>query len=264
MRAGDRVDALIERWVRIQRVDKVLSVVMDKPTKGNVLDLQSVGELLTALDDVDDDTGCVLIRAVGGNFCVGVDIDPAGAAADVGREYVGALTKLLHRVVRSILDVPTPVIAAVQGYVGGAGLGLVSACDVVLCGESVRFQPANVPLGLPPNGGVSWVLQCHLGRAKATELLLTDGVLTAVEAEAAGLVSRVLSDEQLVPEAEALAHSLAGRPSSAAARTCQLIRDAYDRSLREHLDAEESHVLDYVEERQRQIVPGEYEDTYPG
>lgn len=129
-----------------------------------------------------------------------------------------------------------------QGGVGGAGLGLAAACDIVLCGQSARFRPAYASVALSPDAGLSWVLPRSFGRARAMELLLDDGVFTADEARAAGFVSRVVPDAELGPESLRLASRLAAGPTGALARTRRLVRDAAARSLSDQLDAEAAQI----------------------
>lgn len=235
---GNSVDSVAEQqWVGIERDGIVRTVVLDRPDKSNAVHLPLARQLLDALVDLDEQTRCVLIRASGDNFCAGGDV-AAFATADKPSAYLGELAEVFHDVIRRIERSPVPVVAAVQGGVGGAGLGLAVACDIVLCGQSARFRPAYLSLGLTPDAGLSWTLPRYFGQPRALELLLTDGVFTADEAAAAGFVSRVGPDDQLIAEARNVARRIAAGPASALARTRRLVRDGASRSLDEHLDVE--------------------------
>ncbi|MCU1605978.1 MAG: Enoyl-CoA hydratase/isomerase, partial [Modestobacter sp.] len=131
-----------------------------------------------------------------------------------------------------------PVVAGVHGAVAGAGLGLLGACDVVVCARSTKLRPAYGTLGFSPDGGTSWALTRALGAPRALELMLTDGELHAAEAHMFGLVARLVDDEELLESAVALAHQVAAGPVRAMVRTRGLVRRAATRSLEEQLDDE--------------------------
>jgi 2-(1,2-epoxy-1,2-dihydrophenyl)acetyl-CoA isomerase len=141
-------------------------------------------------------------------------------------------------VVRAFLATPVPVVAGVHGAVAGAGVGLMGACDVVVCARSTRIRPAYAAIGFSPDGGTSWTLAHALGPARALDLMLTNGTLDAAEAHARGLVARVVADDELRAAATGLAHALAAGPVRAMVRTRALVRGAAVRTLDEHLDDE--------------------------
>jgi 2-(1,2-epoxy-1,2-dihydrophenyl)acetyl-CoA isomerase len=232
----------------LDRDGGVLRLVLNDPDVGNVIGNRLVEGLLAAIDGTSDgDVRALLISAAGPNFCMGGDIryfSPSGgeAAGDVGSK-IGALAEGLHGVLRALRDVPVPVVTAVQGWAAGAGIGLALAGDVVVLGESARMRPGYIGLGFSPDGGVSWRLTRGLGAARATDLMLTNGVLTAPEALAAGLVSRVVPDGELADEALRLAQRLAAGPTRALIRTRDLVRAAASGApLDEQLDAEASAI----------------------
>jgi 2-(1,2-epoxy-1,2-dihydrophenyl)acetyl-CoA isomerase len=173
----------------------------------------------------------VLLLAEGERFCVGGDVRGFAAAEDPGAS-VGRLAADWHEVVRAFLASPVPVVAGVHGAVAGAGVGLLGACDVVVCARSTRIRPAYGAIGFSPDGGTSWTLAQALGPARALDLVLTDGTLDAAAAEACGLVARVVPDDELRAAATELAAALAAGPARA------LVRAAAARTLDEHLDDE--------------------------
>jgi 2-(1,2-epoxy-1,2-dihydrophenyl)acetyl-CoA isomerase len=152
---------------------------------------------------------------------------------------VGRLADDWHAVIRLLLDCPVPVVAGVHGAVAGAGVGLVGACDLVLCARSTRFTPAYTAIGLSPDGGTSWALARALGAPRALELLLTDGVLNAADAHTFGLVARLVDDEVLAEQTTELARSIAAGPVRAMVRTRGLVRRAAIRTLEEQLEDEQ-------------------------
>ena len=221
--------------VRQVRDGDVLQVVLDDPDAGNVIGHELVRGLLDALDAAArDGVRCMVLSASGTNFCLGGDIRFFGAddgvpggesPADVGAK-IGGLAEGLHLVLRRLREVPVPVVSAVHGWVAGAGIGLALAADVVVLAASTRLRPGYVALGFSPDGGVSWRLTRALGVARASDLMMTNGVLSAADALAAGLVSRVVPDHELGSTALDLAHALAAGPTRALLRTRDLVRAA--------------------------------------
>jgi 2-(1,2-epoxy-1,2-dihydrophenyl)acetyl-CoA isomerase len=194
-------------------------------------------QLSAALVARPPDTRALLLTAEGPRFCVGGDVRAFAGADDPGA-FVGALAHAWHAVVRALVYSPVPVVAAVHGSVAGAGVGLVGACDMVLCARSTRFTPAYNALGFSPDGGTSWALSRALGAPRALEVMLTNGTLTAAEAHEAGLVSRLVDDDLLRGEAVALAQRVAAGPVRAMVRTRSLVRRAAVTGLDEQLDEE--------------------------
>jgi len=160
------------------------------------------------------------------------------AGADEPGKFVGQLAHDWHAVIRSLAHCPVPVVAAVQGAVAGAGVGLIGACDLVVCARTTKIRPAYGAIGFSPDGGTSWALAHALGASRALDLMLTDGALTAAEAHLSGLVTRLVEDEDLRETAVALASELAKGPVRAMVRTRELVRGAGARTLEQQLDDE--------------------------
>jgi 2-(1,2-epoxy-1,2-dihydrophenyl)acetyl-CoA isomerase len=126
----------------------------------------------------------------------------------------------------------------VHGAVAGAGIGLIGACDIVVCARSTKIRPAYGAIGFSPDGGSSWALARALGAPRALELMLTNGTLNAADAHLFGLVGRLVEDDELRDAAIALAHEVAAGPIRAMVRTRELVRRAATRTLDEQLDDE--------------------------
>jgi 2-(1,2-epoxy-1,2-dihydrophenyl)acetyl-CoA isomerase len=209
----------------------VWRITLDSPGTGTALDLPTADQLLAALAGRPEEARALLLLGNGPRFCVG------GNVTDLP-QVVERLAQHWHEVVRTLLYTPVPVVAGVHGTVAGAGIGLLGACDIVVCGRKTQLRPAYGSLGLSPDGGTSWALTRALGAPRALELLLTDGALTAAEAHQAGLVARLVDDERLTEAAVALAHQVAAGPIRAMVRTRGLVRRAAIRTLEEQLDEE--------------------------
>jgi enoyl-CoA hydratase/carnithine racemase len=215
----------------------VWRITLDRPETGNALTPAMAAALAEAFASRPEQTRVVLLLANGARFCVGGDVRSFADASDPGA-FVGQLAHDWHEVIRAVLYCPVPVVAGVQGAVAGAGLGLVGACDLVVCARTTKIRPAYSAIGLSPDGGASWALARSLGAPRALDLMLTNGSLTAAEAHLTGLVARLVEDEDLRATAEQLAQEIAVGPVRAMVRTRALVRRAATRTLEEQLDDE--------------------------
>ena len=222
------------------RVDRVLRCVVSDASRHGTLDFDAVCEVTAALRALEPDVGAVLLAAKGPHFCTGADVGvfaTKGAdGADI-RSSVQELAGELHDLVRALVEVSVPVVAAVPGWAAGAGMSLVLAADIAVAGVSTRLRPAYPAIGLSPDGGLTWTLPRAVGAARARHILLTDRVLDADEALALGVVAVVVPDDEVAAEAQALAERLANGPTRALGRTKRLVRAGHD-DLDTRLDAE--------------------------
>jgi len=215
----------------------VWRITLNRPDTGNALDPPLAEALTAAFRDRPAPTRAVLLLANGPRFCVGGDVQSFAEAADAGA-FVGQLAHDWHEVVRLVINCPVPVLAGVQGAVAGAAVGLIGACDIVVCGRSTKIRPAYAAIGFSPDGGSSWALARALGAPRALELMLTNGTLTAADAHMFGLVGRLVEDDDVHEEATTLAREIAQGPVRAMVRTRALVRRAAVRTLDEQLDDE--------------------------
>ncbi|HEY0486901.1 MAG TPA: enoyl-CoA hydratase-related protein [Mycobacteriales bacterium] len=221
----------------------VLRLTVATAAAGTSLDGGAVRAGIAALADRGPAVGAVLLVGEGPNFCTGGDITSFAAAGD-RHAAVHAMARELHDLVRALVTAPVPVVAAVHGWAAGAGMSLACAADIVVGGPSTRFRPAYASIGFSPDGGMSWTLPRAIGAARARDLVLTDGVLTGEEAYRAGLLSRLVPDEQVREEAERVAEGLSRGPRASLARTKRLLWEGHDRGLAAQLDAEADAVAD--------------------
>jgi 2-(1,2-epoxy-1,2-dihydrophenyl)acetyl-CoA isomerase len=214
---------------------------LNRPEASNGLDVTLLKTLHSALMSCHADPGLrvVLFTGAGKNFCAGGDVkDFASKGADLP-DYLREATSWLGICTQALISLPAPVVTLVQGFAaGGGGIGLVCASDIVLAAESARFMSGATRVGMAPDGGSSVTLSRLIGHRKAMEFVLTNPVYTAVQALEAGMVTRVVGDERLTEEGEALARELAAGPSLALAATKRLMWDGLGRSVEEALPDE--------------------------
>ena len=223
----------------IRRHDRVLECVIATKARGSTLDGEATREATAAITAIasDDSAGCVLLTSDGPNFCTGGDVRAFAAAEDRGA-FVGGLAREFHGLVRAIAETGVPVVAAVHGWAAGAGMSIVCACDVAVGGPATKLRPAYPSIGFSPDGGMSWTLPRIVGRSRARDILLTDQVLTGEEALRAGLLTRLVPDEKIVPEARKVAEALAAGSASAYRHIKRLLAAAEHDRLDEHLALE--------------------------
>jgi len=196
--------------------DGVLTLTLNRPERLNALSWEMCDRLQRALNRTAEDRsiGAIVITGAGRAFCAGGDVK-AMAEADPGAlSYEERAADLRRRMeaARLLHEIPKPTIAAIHGPAAGAGLSLALACDLRIASTDARLTTAFAKVGLSGDFGGHYFLTRIVGTAKARELYLTAAMLTAQDALALGLVSRVVADDALQTEAHALARSLADGP----------------------------------------------------
>jgi 2-(1,2-epoxy-1,2-dihydrophenyl)acetyl-CoA isomerase len=222
--------------IRHEIVEHVATVTLDRPDQLNALNQRATAaliDLLTALD-ADPAVRAIVLTGAGRGFCAGADVgDLAAAAAGQADDLRPAAMRDVMRngsarLARLLLELETPMVAAVNGPCAGAGVGLALSCDFVLAAEDAVFSVVFVRRGLVPDYGVTWLLTRLVGLRRAKELALLGERLTAAEADALGLLTRVVPGADLLEEAQALARRLADGPGVALRLAKRLLNDVSD------------------------------------
>ncbi len=194
--------------VRLERPFAGCAVVtLDRPAALNALSSGLRRELARTLDGLREDpaVSVVVLTGAGRAFCAGLDLRELAAVADGRGLVVAAAT---DDPVRAIARLPQPVIAAINGPAVTGGLELALACDVLLASDRASFADTHARVGVLPSWGLSQRLQRLVGAQRAKEISLTAQFLTATQAEAWGLVNRVVAHERLLEEALRLARDM--------------------------------------------------------
>ena len=171
----------------------ILSVTFNRPDSLNSLTTAMLETLADVLDHAAGDSAVRVVRlgGAGRGFCAGAGIsaeDQQAARASL-EDGVDPLLAAANRVVRTIVDLPKPVVAVVHGPAAGVGVSLALACDVVLASETTFFLLAFTKIGLMPDGGATALVAASVGRARAMTMALLAERLPAREAFTHGLVS---------------------------------------------------------------------------
>jgi 2-(1,2-epoxy-1,2-dihydrophenyl)acetyl-CoA isomerase len=139
-----------------------------------------------------------------------------------------------HLAIERLTSIDAPVVAAVRGGAGGGGLGLLYVADIVVAADDARFALGYGALGLTADGGNTWFLPRMVGMRRAQELFLLNRRLTAQEALAFGLVSRLAPDDAVESEAASLAAKLAAGPTRAFGAVRRMLRQTFETGSRNH------------------------------
>jgi enoyl-CoA hydratase/carnithine racemase len=211
-----------------QLEDGILTITLNRPDRLNAWTATMAGELISALDraDADDDVRAVIITGAGRAFCAGADLERGGetfdwrtragtearrGASEVPRDNGGQLTL-------RIFDCTKPVIAAINGPAVGVGVTMTLPMDIRIAAEGARFGFVFVRRGIVPEAASSWFLPRVVGINQALEWVMSGRVFSADEALAGGLIRSVHPQEELLPQAHAIAREIAdnGAPVSVA------------------------------------------------
>ncbi|MBA4751098.1 MAG: crotonase/enoyl-CoA hydratase family protein [Sphingopyxis sp.] len=215
----------------------IATLTINRPeTRNAISDPDVLESLLAALDWIDSEqavrvailTGAGTAFSSGGNIkAIKSDIAYQGGAAGSRRFYRNTIQRLPERFER--LEVP--VIAAVNGPAYGVGCDLACMCDLRIASRSAVFAMSFVKLGLIPGDGGAFLLPRIVGHARASEMTLTGEALDAETSLSIGLVSKVVDDDALMPEAHRMAALIAQNSPVAVRLARQLLRKCHGASL---------------------------------
>ncbi|MFX7012836.1 2-(1,2-epoxy-1,2-dihydrophenyl)acetyl-CoA isomerase PaaG [Acinetobacter baumannii] len=201
------------------------------------------------------DVRCVVISGEGRGFCAGQDlgdrvVDPNAEAPDLGY----SIETYYNPLIKTIVNMPKPVICAVNGVAAGAGANIALACDLVIAAKSANFVQAFCRLGLVPDSAGTWFLPRAVGHARAMGLALLGDKLPAETAKEWGMIWDVVEDAELKTKVTELAERLAKQPTFG----LSLIKKAIHQSSNNTFD--EQMLL----ERDLQRIAGRSEDYREG
>lgn len=224
----------------LERRDGIASITLNRPERANVLDLAMSAALIAAINTVANDrtVRAVLLRARGKCFCAGGDISDFVESLDDLSGLLDRHIPPLHQAIYQLATLPVPVVSALNGPIGGGGIGLALCADIVIASQSMKLRGGYSAIGLTPDAGASWFLTRRVGAARAKEIFFTNEPLSSHECLKLGVVSQVCADDALDACVVALVESLARGSRGSLARTKELVDGAANRSLLEHLDLE--------------------------
>lgn len=219
-------------------------IVLNRPEGANALNSELSRDFADAVAQAERaDVGAILLSAHGKQFCAGGDINEfVERRADFDALIVSMLD-VLHPAIHRLATLPLPVVSAVQGAIGGAGIALALCADLVLASSAMKLRGGYSAIGLSPDLGASYYLARRAGAARAKNILLTNRALNAEQCLDWGLVDEVHAPEALLPAATALARQLAAGATQSLGGIKRLCDGATGHDLRTHLELERAALL---------------------
>ena len=228
--------------LRVEREAAFAVITLDRPDVLNAFDEALTSALARAVDQCAADSAvrAVVITGAGRAFSAGQDLRDRLALVEAGRDlHLGdELRRRYHPVIASIRAMPKPVIAAINGIVAGAGLGLAVACDVRLAAASATFRAAWGRVGLVPDAGSAYFLPRLVGWGRAMDMILTGEPVGAEDALRIGLATRVWPDKTFAKEWRAYATALAQGATAAFGLTKEGLNASWEHDLASFLEFE--------------------------
>lgn len=210
-------DAMGYQALQLDREGHVATIRLDRPSIMNALNRQLTSEFHDALDEVGaefPDIRVVIITGNGPEFCSGADLSQANRASSEGMPPLSqnGRKRRIQELAPHIREIPQATIAAVNGVAAGGGLSVALACDIRVAAEEARFTAIFVKRSIVPDTASSYTLSVVAGQAVASEMSLTGRIYDSEWAMSRGLVSRVVSFDNLINEVNDMATEIASNP----------------------------------------------------
>lgn len=217
----------------------VATITLMRADKFNSFIREMALDMISTLRQVatDEAVRCIVITGSGKAFSAGQDLkeatDPNGTSLSM------IIKEQYNPIITLIRSIDKPIIAAVNGVAAGAGANIALACDIVLATESASFIQAFSKIGLVPDSGGSFTLPRLIGLQRATALMMLGDKVSATEAQAMGMIYKVLPDDSFQNEVAAMAIKLAQMPTYGLGLTKKLLNASFDNSLQQQLALED-------------------------
>ncbi len=213
--------------------NNVAHVRLNRPDGANAVSKAFATDFREVVREIewDDNVRAVSVTAEGKVFCAGGDLKEFHEAGTGLAKHGADLLTDFHAAIYKMNRMPKPFVAGVRGAAGGAGLSLMSAFDLAIAGESTKFTMAYTRAGMTPDGTSTYFISRHIGVRRMLDLTLTNRVLSATEAEAWGLVNRVVPDDEVDQATADLATELAAGAPYAVGMAKRVVYNGADQSL---------------------------------
>lgn len=217
-----------------------LTISLNRPERANAFNFEMIAGLQAALKQAAKDSGirCVVLTGEGSSFCAGHDITEMLAAQGQDISYREHLQQTYNPLILQLRRLEKPVIAAINGPVAGAGLGVALACDMRIAAETALFTVGFSGIGLVPDSAVSLLLPALIGLGRATEFTFNNQPITTTQALEWGLVNQIVPESELQAGAAKVATALAAGPIGAYGLTKRLFNKSVLPNLEEALEYE--------------------------
>ncbi len=215
-------------------------ITLDHPEKANAFNREMIIGLQNALQRATEDKEIrsILLTGAGSSFSSGQDITEMLSVQGKNISYHEHLRKTYNPLILQLRQIPKPILAAVNGTVAGAGLGIVLAADLRIASDDAKFTVGFTGIGLVPDSGVSLLLPALIGLGRATEYTFSNTPISAQDALAWGMVNRLVPAEELLSTATQLAIMLGMGPVETFGATKKAFNRAILPNLAEVLEHE--------------------------
>lgn len=221
-----------------ERDGDVAIIRLNRPDELNALTMDMLDMLAASVKRAGEDGArALLLTGQGRAFCAGASLSSGGAAGDLGERLRGHYNPLTQ----AIADSAIPVVTALNGPAAGAGASIALTGDIIVAARSAYLLLAFANIGLVPDAGATWLVAKAAGRAKVLEMALLGERMSAEDALAAGLVTRVVDDTELFDAAMVLARKLAAMPTVALGLIRKQVKAALSGTLEDTLALEADH-----------------------
>lgn len=229
-------DAPVETWigegpVLLDYAEGIATLTLNRPGSANGMNIELMQALYKAIMMCHraPDVRVVHLRGAGANFCAGGDVREFASKGEALGDFLREVTAYLQVAVGALIRLKAVVVTEVHGYAaGGGGLGLVCASDIVIAGAGAKFLAGATRVGMAPDAGSSVILPHLVGFRRSTEIMLSNRVVDAAEAQAIGLITKCVPDDALEAEARKAARFYAAAAPLAMAATKRLLWNALD------------------------------------
>jgi 2-(1,2-epoxy-1,2-dihydrophenyl)acetyl-CoA isomerase len=250
--------------ILVKKEGKVVTITLNRPQSLNFLDPIMAQELERALGDAEKDetVGAVVITGAGRAFSAGGDVKFMKEDHTAYEFY--RRMEYITRFIWTMISLPKPIIASVNGPAVGGGCSIALAADMILAAETATFAEVFVRIGLIPDCGGIFLLSRRIGLTRAKDLVFTGRSIDAREAERMGMINRVFPAEALEAETRKMALELGNGPTMAMGIAKRLLNQSYESDFDTLLRLENSHqALLRLTEDHREGVKAFFEKRKP-
>jgi 2-(1,2-epoxy-1,2-dihydrophenyl)acetyl-CoA isomerase len=235
------METVLNNVLLIQRHERICTLKMNRPRIMNAINSAMIQKLQEAFDEIssDEEVRVVILEGAEGNFSAGADMRLLKEELGAPESFQGM--KRLGRLIRTMRELPQPIICKVRGVAYGGGANLVLAGDFALASHNARFCEVFVNIGVILDGGGFYFLPRLVGLAKAREIALLGEEIDGKTAASIGLIYKSVPDEDLDHEVDTLAHKLSKKSLPAMTLIKKGLEGSLSMSLQEVLEWEASH-----------------------
>ena len=237
-----------EDTILYKRVGKVGVITFNRPDYYNAMDSQMKKLLIETLMKAQNDSKAraLVITGNGRGFSAGADLLEMTNGSITKHDVQNDLFSTYSVIVKQIVEMDKPVIAAINGTVAGAAIGIALACDYKIMAAEAKLRYAFINIGLVPDAGSTWFLAREVGYTKAMEIITGGEKIPAVECLEMGLVNATAPTEHVLQTAMALAEKLADGPTNAIGRTKKVLHYAMNHDLYQTMNEEARQQKDCI------------------